>query len=269
MFYIICLVINLTCLPLSAAIFEIQDLSSFKNAVQFLDDNTVVLLDIDYTLIVPCDAALLPCGNRLRKQYLYRLDVPRRELLQSIIALESEEKLIDDGFLEVINLLKEKNISVFGFTALDTGKYGKIENLEDWRLKVLEKLGIAFSSVTHHKSIIQLHKPSQHNGNYPVFKNGVVFTNRQSKGKIFTAFVDLLKNKPKKVIFIDDSRQYLESVEGAAKKLDIEFVGFHYRAAEALQSEFDEELGTFQFEHLLEHEHWLADKEARTMREKS
>lgn len=59
-----------------------------------------------------------------------------------------------------------------------------------------------------------------------------------------------------------------ESVEFVANALGIEFIGFHYIAAETIPCEFDEKLGEFQFRNLVEHERWLSDTEARKVLEK-
>ena len=93
--FLVFLIISFQCSFISASISEINNLSLFKKTVYSLNENDMVLLDIDFTVMKPCDAALLPCGWHLRKQYLHTLDLKRRELLQSIIALEGKEELVD------------------------------------------------------------------------------------------------------------------------------------------------------------------------------
>lgn len=247
-----------------ASISEINDLSLFKKTVYSLDESAIVLLDIDFTVMKPCDASLLPCGWHLRKQYLHTLDLKRREYLQSIIALECKEELMDISYLEIIKQLEEKGVPVFGLTALEVGRYGKIEHLEDWRLSNLKQVGIDLSNSLKDKSLISLNTVPEYNGNYPLLKNGVLFTNRQPKGLIFSTFVGCLDHKPKKVIFIDDNLEYLKSVEHAALGLGMEFIGFHYRAAENMYCDFEEQIARIQYLYLLEHEHWLTEQQARS-----
>ncbi|CCB85910.1 putative uncharacterized protein [Parachlamydia acanthamoebae UV-7] len=249
---------------ISASISEINNLSLFKETVYSLNENDMVLLDIDFTVIKPCDAALLPCGWHLRKQYLHTLDLKRRELLQSIIALEGKEELVDVAYIDIIKHLEEKGIPVVGLTALEVGKYGKIENLEDWRLVNLKQVGIDLSNSFKHKNLTSFKTFPEYNENHPLFKNGILFTNRQPKGLVFTAFINLLGHKPKKVIFIDDNLEYLKSVEQAALGLGIEFIGFHYRAIENSCCDFDEKVAQIQYLYLLKYEHWLSDQEARS-----
>jgi hypothetical protein len=62
---------------------------------------------------------------------------------------------------------------------------------------------------------------------------------------------------------MDDSIDQLRSVETVAHVLGIEFIGFHYIAAETTPCDFDQELGEFQFRNLVENGQWLTDAEAK------
>jgi len=255
------LVLYLT--PLHGVIFEVKDLSQFEEEVSKLDVTALVLFDVDYTLLTPKDVSLKPCGKGLRRKYLYVLEPERREWLQSITALEGEEELMDSKFPPLIKRMQNANIPVIGFTALETGKYGKIANLEDWRLNQLKKFGIDFTSAFQDQKIIILTESVTHNGHYPLFKNGILLTNRLMKGEVFTDFLRKIGWKPNKILFMDDSIDQLKSVESAANVLSIEFIGFHYIAAEATPCDFDQEIGEFQFRNLVEKGQWLTDVEAK------
>lgn len=260
----ILLFLIIPCSFISASISEVNNLTLFKDTIYSLNENAIVLLDIDYTVMKPCDAALLPCGRHLRRQYLHTLDLKRREFLQSIIALETKEELVDAAYIDIIKCLEEKGIPIVGLTALEVGEYGKIEKLEDWRLDNLKHVGVDLSNSFKHKNPTSLKTLPEYNNNFPLFKNGVLFTNRQPKGLVFTAFINILDNKPKKVIFIDDNLEYLKSVQQAALGLGMEFIGFHYRAVENMCSDFDEEIAQIQYLYLLKCEHWLSNQEARS-----
>ena len=247
---------------LHGVIFEVKDLSKLEEEVSKLDATALVLFDVDYTLLTPKDVSLKLCGKGLRRKYLYVLDPERREWLQSITALEGEEEQMDSKFPCLIQKMQNANIPVIGFTALETGKYGKIANIEEWRLSQLKKFDIDFTSAFYDKKFI-LSESSTYNGHYPIFKNGVLFTNRLSKGEVFTAFLGKIAWKPNKILFMDDSIDQLKSVESAADVLGIEFIGFHYIAAETGPCDFDQELGEFQFRNLVENGQWLTDAEAK------
>lgn len=252
----------MTLTSLHGVIFEVKDLSKFEEEASKLNSSSLVLFDVDYTLLTPKDASLKPCGKELRRQYLHVLDPIRREWLQSVTALEGEEELMDSKFPSLIQQMQKENIPVIGFTALETGKYGKIINLEDWRLNQLKKFNIDFTSTFHDKKNMILTEARSYNGHYPLFKNGVLFTNRLPKGEVFIAFLGKIGWKPNKILFIDDSIDQLHAVESAANVLGIAFIGFHYIAAETNSYDFDQQLGEFQFRNLVENEQWLKDAEA-------
>lgn len=250
---------------IQGVIFEVKDLSLFKEEVKGLDSNSFVLLDIDYTILTPKDASLKPCGKHLRRKYLHGLNLRLREYLQSIIALDGEEELMDNEFPYLISQLQIKHIPVIGFTALETGKYGKIANLEDWRLDQLKKFNIDFSSSLSNQKSIIFNKCRSYNEHFPIFKNGVLFTNRLPKGDVLTVFLKKIKWMPNKILFVDDSLDQLNSVETVANNLGIEFIGFHYIAAKTNMANFDEDLGEFQFRNLLKNRRWVPDNEARCL----
>ena len=67
---------------------------------------------------------------------------------------------------------------------------------------------------------------------------------------------------PKKIVFIDDQLNNLESLEKLCTKLKIKFEGFHYTAVSLMTtSVVDEQLEKLRFK-ILEKEHrWLSYKE--------
>lgn len=247
---------------IQGVIFEVKDLSLFKEKIEDLDNNSFVLFDIDYTILTPKDASLKPCGKHLRRKYLHGLNLRLREYLQSIIALDGEEELMDNEFPSLTSQLQLQNIPVIGFTALETGKYGKIANLEDWRLDQLKKFNIDFSSSLSNQKSIIFNKCSSYNEHFPIFKNGVLFTNRLPKGDVLIVFLKKIKWNPNKILFVDDSLDQLKSVESVANSLGVEFIGFHYIAAKTNMADFDENLGEFQFRNLVKNRRWLPDNEA-------
>lgn len=252
-----------SCSILQGVIFEVKDLNKLEEEARNLYNSDLVLFDIDYTILSPKDVALKSCGKGLRRQFLNVLDIKRKEYLLSITALEGEEELMDSAFPSLIQRIQKNNIPVIGLTALETGEFGKISHLEDWRIKQLKKFNIDFSSAFHAYNPIVLSESNQRNGRYPVFKNGVLFTNDQPKGPILADFLRKICWKPKKILFMDDSMEQLKSVESATQVLGIEFIGFHYIANVESTAQFDQAMGELQFKNLVENEHWLTDDEAK------
>lgn len=97
----------------------------------------------------------------------------------------------------------------------------------------------------------------------PMFKNGIVFACHLPKGQVLKTFLHYAGLSPKKIIFMDDLRENLESVEAFCQQTGIKFIGFEYTAVtERSKIPLDEKRAQLQFE-VLEKEHqWLSDDEA-------
>ncbi len=250
----------LCCLSfLDASIFEVYDLSDFQKEINRLDQSAFVLFDVDYTLLTPKDGALKPEGKRIRQLCFHGLTLRQQEYFQSIIYLEAEEELVDSRFPQIIQQIQNQKIRTIGFTALNTGKYGKIEKIEDWRLTQLKKLGVDFSCALSDKTLLFFDKKSYSKGRRPLFKNGVLFSDQLAKGELILDFLEKIDWKPTKVVFIDDSLYQLKSVEFALKSVNIEFVGFHYQSHSLKQKKLDQKLAKRQFATLIQKEKWVSD----------
>ncbi len=78
-------------------------------------------------------------------------------------------------------------------------------------------------------------------------------------------FLNYAHFKPHRIIFIDDNREYLESVEEFAKEASIPYLGIHYTAAlekRKNMNAFNQKRAELQFEVLLKDKLWLSDSEA-------
>lgn len=243
-------------------VLAVKDLCLFEKEIQSLDHDSLILFDIDYTILTPEDAALKPCGKGLRKKFLHNLDPQKRARLQSILGIDGKEELVDQKSPFLIQNIQARGIPVIALTALETGTYGKIINMEDWRLNRLKHFGIDFTVSFQDFNPLYLTELSPYNDHYPLFKNGVLFTNLRPKGEVLTTFLRKIDWKPTKLLFIDDSLSQIQSVESAAEALGIEFIGFHYTATGNASCKLNQTLGEFQFQYLIENEKWLPDKEA-------
>ena len=87
------------------------------------------------------------------------------------------------------------------------------------------------------------------------YKNGLIQTNQPYKGDALKEFLIKLNVLPSKIIFIDDMRQQLQSVEKICAEMQILFVGFHYTGGEK-NGCFDEISASFQLTTLVEQHRW-------------
>lgn len=263
------------CHTLSATIVEVYTLQAIEQECSTLDKNSLVLFDVDYTLIAPEDAILGPQGEELKKKIMSKtlndpFVVPEgkypRGYLASKIMLQAKNSPVDPQSLSVIKTLQDKQIPTIAITTVPASKLGIIENLADWRIEELKRFGFDFSKAFPKTAFIDFPKQKEKEFK-PLFKSGILFTSKHSKGDILKQFLQTIHFHPNKVILVDDRVEHLESVEKVLNDMGIDFFGFHYTAAEKREGSIDEELAKFQFDYVVENAKWLSDEQARLLKE--
>jgi hypothetical protein len=202
-----------------------------------------------------------------------RLGKSKRDLLHSIMLLQSQWELTDKEIPDLIKKLQLKNIRVLALTSFRRGMLGQIPSIEDWRSTQLKKHNIDFNATT---GITQDHFEIQSSNDTfsekkPVYKNGIIYTDLHSKNEVLSAFFEQTDSKPKEIIFIDDRSGNVDAIEYFCKTLDISFIGIHdQRVLKRSHNRFNERLGKYQFRYLEYHHVWLQDTDAiRKMADRS
>ncbi|MGA8165557.1 MAG: DUF2608 domain-containing protein [Waddliaceae bacterium] len=118
---------------------------------------------------------------------------------------------------EVIHQLQERGILLLGLTA-GSSKIAKK------RVHQLASIAIDLSKSTVYPEEIEF------KSKYPAkFLEGIIFAgSRNDKGKTLFCLLDHIRLKPKKILFIDDQIHNVRSVDAAAKKRQIPFLGLYY-----------------------------------------
>lgn len=258
---------------LPAEIVKLDRLQSLEEVAAPLDEDTLLILDVDYTLIVGCDAIWHLKGREVR--YKVRTEIFENPALllfdlypegylhsRMIKALETHSMLVDPASPQLIRDLQKRGVPVIAFTASVGGPLGEIKSLADLRCGQLKAFGFSFETTFPDLGSIEF---SKHPGKEfpPLFHQGVLFASNHTKGEVLPHLLSQLSWHPHRVVMVDDRLEQLQSIEKALEGTGIEFVGLHYRAAEELPYHVDEELGRFQFHHLAETGEWLHDDEAR------
>lgn len=254
---------------LFATITETANLQPLEKLIPQLDEHSLVLFDVDETLIIPEDVILRPCAKeqaeKLTKDILENTKFVRKGkykdgYLLSKVFSKMKFIIIDPTVLSLIQQLQQKGVKTIAFTAMQTGPFGVIPNMENWRIQQLHALGIDFSSAFPNHPYTALKTTIK--GPNPLFKQGVLATDNVPKGTVLKTFLDIIRWKPTKVVFIDNSLANLKTVETALGELKIDFIGFHYTAANTYPCQVDLKLAEIQFRHLAEFGEWLRDSEA-------
>ncbi len=253
-----------------SVIIDVTNLTLIEHELNKTDRNSLVLFDVDYTLLLPKDAILRPCGRTLKAKLVKEILenpvlVPVGKytdgFLRSQAILQAKSELVDPSVLVLLQRLKRNGVPTIALTLVEAGRLGAIASMADWRLREMKELGLVFDWSFPEVGYTEFAKePGRSTA--PAYKGGILFSARHSKGPIFKAFLEKAKWKPNKVVFIDDNRPFLQSVEAAAADLGIPFIGFHYTGADLLPCEVDEQLAEFQFRYLASHGEWLGDEAA-------
>ncbi len=222
---------------------KITDITSFKEieSTVTMDQNTLVLVDLDDTIITSTThyGSVDFFKNTVRNNAINKnisheeslVDIyPRWLLSQRIVETELTDQYIH-------KILNNKKATILGFTA-------RQPIASDITLSQLKKHMIHFKQpqdfhfTKNYGSIRQGAKRIwSYDYKIAIMRNGIVFCHDLNpKGKVFNDLVfELNKLRENqnllpitKVIFIDDSKNNLESVEIAANKIGINFYGYHF-----------------------------------------
>lgn len=261
LYSILFLILPINCFAL---IIETNDLQRIEQTIYQLDENSLVIFDVDATLIVANDSILSPKGWEYFKEFQSKYITPlsRAAVLNSISHLQARVSLVDRKILQIIDFLKLKTIKSIALTAIPTGKFGIIPNAEKWRVKQLNDLNIDFSWSFPSTQAIYF---TQFTGKdaFPVFEQGILASAQHPKGEVLIKFLQYMQWKPSKVIFVDDQMDPIQSIESELSKQNIPVISFHYTGALEKSKKLDRDLADFQLNHLIENEQWLSDDEAK------
>ncbi len=227
------------------------------------DQETLVIFDVDDVLIAPTDefAFREPIRRKFNKALKAKYTEQERKLLFSDFFRKRMVRLITPQIIPLLDDLKNKQIPTTALTRWYTGRYGRIEFMEELRFKGLDEVGISFVNISplKHDRAFPLLKTKD---GIPMVKNGIILTAFADKGTTLLTVLDKEKLHFKKIIFIDDDLDQIESVKKACKKLGVNFIGIHYTEAQLIPlPKIDETTEKLRFE-ILEKEHiWLSGQE--------
>ncbi len=225
-------------LPIAQNDFRI--LLQIKDILSYVDPQTLVIFDLDYTLFRSSQNIGMPewihyfINNEL-SQGASRIEAfkkwyPAWLKAQEIIDIE----VMDSEIYNILNYLEINSVGLLGLTARGSVSAEITE-------KQLSKLSLRLNR----NALSNL--PVKFEFEVPVLlQNGVLYTHEfNDKGTVFIEwFHEVQKFLSKttifnKIIFIDDSDKNIYSMEEAAKNLNLSYIGFHYIAADIFKAKFN------------------------------
>lgn len=249
---------------------QITDFKILLECIDRLDEKSLVVFDIDDTLIVAKDKILCSCGESYLDALSAQLDKklsPEIQIeLQSLALLQREINHTDSHLTSLFQKLKKNNVAFMALTAMPTGKFGLIPSLEQWRNEELRRYGIDFESHSPYKGELSF---DEFGNSPPLFYKGMLFTINHAKGESLKAFLLKTDVRPSQIIFVEDRPAHILSVNREMESLSIPCQSFHYVGATFSQEEVSPEVVQYQFQHLLKTKKWLSDSEVKKRLEKS
>jgi hypothetical protein len=282
-FYLLCVAVIvffwiLDCGPATSSIETVDSFTQIN--WEAISQDSLVVFDVDGVLIMPVDAIFQPTKhNRALEKKLREAsehseqsedDFWRKEFLFSI---QQKSQLVEPIVVQILNNLQHRKIKTIALTYSSTGSYASFPSLESMRVDTLKSLGIDFSKSFSNLSLLRMKRPDLgldrrnfsvlKGGKYPIFKEGILFANRNPKGAVLSAFLDYLSWTPRDILFIDDRLSFLRDVQAMCYERNIPFKGVLYRGTDKCVTEADEDVASLQFSYFEKHLIWLGDEEAK------
>lgn len=218
---------------------EIIETPQFKDLAKYATPTTLVILDIDDTLLIPTQTL----GTDVWFQYQLNKNKtfpdPLDKTLSQWEAIRhlSNMQIVEEGSDKIVSQLQSKKIKVMGLTtqgiALATRTFKQL-------LAHDIDLSKTSPSVDDHYFL---------NGHGVLFRNGILFTGGSPKGPALLKLLNHLNYRPEKIVFINDKKSHLLDVAETIEKEKIPFVGLRYSYSDARVAAFRPEIAEYQFTH--------------------
>lgn len=251
-----------TALAPFAASAEILELKSYRNPEVAAElkalatesvGRTWVIFDIDNTLLYP-DSMIgsHQWGDYMRDQ-TQSLGVPRAEAEEvqhfafNSIQGHAPMKVTEAEVFSVISELTRLRVPTFALTA-------RREIIAPVTLSQVQTAGFKFD--TTFPKLAQT-DPSVH--------EGLVFSGTTPKGILLKQLISESVVKPTRIVFFDDKRYNLESVEKEMDQAGIEFVGYRYGAMDETVAGFRGDLANVEWVEFKRTGRLLSDREAQKL----
>lgn len=244
-------------MPTEAKILETNHV---EDILPLIDEDTWLLIDLDNCMFEGAQA--LGHANWFYDLLQQRMQsgMSRDEAIADAYPLWIEVqknckvKPLEDCFVPTLLTLKNKGVTIMGLTH-------RQPSVADSTIKQVNSLGFDFSSTAPSKDsfVISAKTPT-------LYIQGILFVGDYNKKiDIFESFLSIIKQNPKKIVFIDDKRKNVDELE-SLNKYGIDYIGVHYTAIDHAQPVYIREIADFQYKFL---DQSLSNEEALLLMKKS
>jgi hypothetical protein len=222
---------------------KIVEFASFQDISSHLTPDTLIVLDIDDTLLIP--KQMLGCDE----WFCYRLNQRTKEGLKPSAALEktlaewegvrhlTEMEIVEPSSESVIDSLQKQGYCVIGLTTQGLA-------LATRTVQQLKGQGIDLSKTAPKDSVY-----FSLNEHGILFRDGILFTSGMPKGKALFQLCESIGKEMKRIVFVNDKATHIQDIEVTALDRSVEFVGLRYSYSDARKKAFIPEVAEYQFNH--------------------
>ncbi len=247
-------------LAISSTLFgKIIEVSHFEEIKEYAQPDTLLILDIDNTLITTAqEVGSDQWFSHRRKWYFEQQGCDQQEALERALAEweavqnVTKVKPVEPQIPEIVKQLQEHFV-VMGLTTRGLG-------LATRTIYQLLDIDIDLSSSAMTAEDIPLLNPRA-----ILFRQGVLFTSGTHKGKALLKLFNQLDFYPKRIVFINDKSNNLREVEVACEERGIPFLGLRYGFLDAKVKAFRADIANMQFNYFKK---ILSDHEAKQLVER-
>lgn len=238
---------------------------TIKDLLPKIDQNSLVLINIDNTIITPKSKLFRYNDNPyvIFTKNLYSLAINDSSVNNSIAQLMQQRQmmLVEKGWVDFINQMKQQGATVLGLQEVTT-PCNLIENYEGWLYTLLYGLGINFTGKVNDKDVFRF-DPTD--ASAPIFYLGIIFTGSNNKVMSLVKFLKIIQKEPNKIIVFANNKQDLQNMDSYLRNVDILYYGIEYLGWQQLQGSPDREVAKLQQSTLLNTGQWLEDDVAAKM----
>lgn len=238
---------------------------TMKKILPKIDKNTLILVNIDDTIITPKSKLFRyndnPYINFITNLYSLAVRDPSVNTTIAELIKQRQMMLVEKGWVDFISKAKQQGAMIFGLNEV-TAPCNLIENYEGWLYTLLYGFNINFTGKVNDKDVFRFN-PSD--ASAPIFYLGIIFTGNNSKVKTLMDFLKIIPQLPTRIIVFENNKKDLENINTYLRMVDIEYYGIQYLGWQQLQGSPDIEIAKVQQSTLLNTGKWLEDDEASQM----
>ncbi|MGL4540488.1 MAG: DUF2608 domain-containing protein [Candidatus Rhabdochlamydia sp.] len=210
---------------------KIIEIKHFCESIPYLTKDTLFILDIDDTLLVP--KQMLGSDTWFQERIKQQKGLSATEAFEKTlnewegIRHFTEMQVVEPGMQKTIEALQKKGHLIMGLST-----------------QALTLSKVTFKQLINNQIDLRITAPktsyyfqNEHQG--ILFTNGILFTAGTSKGKALFQLLEKTQQSFKRIVFINDKASHLADVEQEAKKNNVEFIGVRYGYSDFRKKSFD------------------------------